>query len=95
MDDRFTPRELELIRITAKEVMAEAGHICHFSETSRKRMHAFNDIMEQEKADSGTLLVMIQTAKGIQDVTKKALRYFIIALAVIVFSVFGGALLLR
>lgn len=35
----LTERELELVRETAKVVMKEAGHMCHFDEVERKLAH--------------------------------------------------------
>ena len=69
----LSDREIEVVRQTAREVMKEAGHICHFSEPERKQMHSFNDVVTRERADHGTFTILIQSGNTVRDVTRKFL----------------------
>ena len=92
---KLTEEQLELVRETAKAVMKEAGHLCHFDEEERKKLHAFNDVLDTEKADHGTLMVIVQFGKSIQNITRKAITWFIFGIVIIVAAVFTGAFMIK
>ncbi len=75
--------------------MKEAGHLCHFDGGERKRLHAFNEVLDAEGADHGTLMVIVQFGKSIQTITRKAITWFVLGLIAIVAAVFTGALIIK
>ena len=91
----LSTRETELIRAVVTTTMEEAGHMCHFDEATRKRVHSFSEVMEQEGANHGTLIVLAQFGKSIQNITKKAITYFIISIIVLILAAFFGAVIVK
>ena len=90
MPEHLSEKDLSLIRATAREVMKEAGHQCHFNEPTRKAMHAWNDAVVREDADHTTFTVLIQSGNAVRNITKKFITATVVVLVVITVAMVGG-----
>lgn len=86
----LTVDQLALIQAATREAMAETGHVCHFSEGQRKKMHSWNDIVDQEKADHSTFTILIQSGNAVRNITKRIITLGVSLIVVVILAVVGG-----
>ena len=92
--EHLSNREIAMIETTARAVMAEAGHICHFEEDRRKELHELTDEGKQrvdrliEIADSANLVgiksdghvVLFSVGKQVTVIGQKAISAIILTI---------------
>lgn len=92
--NHLTERELEIVSATAKSVIAEAGHICHFPEDQRKSLH---ELVEKDRiphlveiADTAEMVgikadghaVIFSVGKQVTIIGQKAISWVLITIGV-------------
>ena len=96
-DEHLNKREIAIIEATARAVMKEAGHICHFPEEERKELHELTDEGKSrvkhlvEIADAANLvgietdghIVLFSVGKQVTVIGQKAINAFIITILVL------------
>ncbi len=84
----------EIAKIAAREAIEEytRAHACRFTEEEAKTLHEINDAKVAEKADAGTMRVIMIIGKDAQDITK-TLRRKLLTLIVVVLILSLGFLL--
>ena len=81
----------EICQNAARNAVAQFAteHPCRLNDAERGIIHALSDAIEEEKANHGTLRVIVQIGKSYQDITGSVRKFgiFIIFLLVIFFGI--------
>ena len=100
-DAHLNPREIAIIEQTARAVMQEAGHICHFDAERRRELHELTDEGKDrvkhliEIADAANLvgiesdghIVLFSVGRQVTVIGQKAISAILIT--VLIFAVVG------
>jgi len=95
-DEHLNKREIAIIEQTARAVMREAGHICHFPEDRRKELHELTDKGKDrvkhliEIADAANLvgietdghIVLFSVGRQVTVIGQKAISAILISIGV-------------
>jgi len=89
----------EICDHAAKKAVAEfnKAHPCRLTDEDRGNIHALSDAIRDEKANHGTLRVIVQIGKSYQDITGSIRRFgiFIVLVIVLIFGIKNGPELFR